>query len=98
VDPYSATLAAVGSRARELRILRGLQQAELASRAGLTRGTVVRFEQTGRASLENVLRIAAALGAEGPFDELFAPPRYRTLDEALARPAARKRRRVRRRT
>lgn len=96
MEEYGTVLKALGSRARALRIARDLQQKELAERAGITPGTVVRFERTGRASIENVLRIAVALGVDAAFTALFAPPRYRTLDEALDQPAARTRQRVRR--
>jgi transcriptional regulator with XRE-family HTH domain len=96
MESYAETLVALGRRARELRVLKELQQSELAARAGLAPGTVQRFERTGRASIENVLRIAAVLGAEEGFARLFEPPKYRTLDEALARPAVRQRVRRRR--
>src|SRR5687767_4245553 len=92
---YGDALRQLGRRARGLRIIRALKQDELASRAGLTRGTVARFERTGKTSVENVLRIAMVLGAEEGFDKLFEPPKYRTLDEALARPAPETRQRVR---
>ena len=95
MNSYHVVLTSLGRRARELRILRDLRQAELAARAGLAPGTVLRFERTGRASIENVLRIATVLGADDAFEGLFALPRYRTLDEALARPAAAERQRVR---
>jgi transcriptional regulator with XRE-family HTH domain len=97
VDSYGARLRSLGERARALRIAADLQQKELAARAGITPGTVVRFEATGRASVENVLRIATALGADDAFEQLFAPPKYRSIDDALAEPAARARQRVRRR-
>lgn len=93
---YSHALRELGTRARELRLLRALKQEELASRAGVGVMTVRRFEQTGRASLENVLRIAMALGVDEAFDQLFQLPKYRSLDEALVRPAATTRKRVRR--
>ena len=53
------------------------------------------MEGSGRASIENVLRIATVLGAEEGFERLFEPPKYRSLDEALARPAQAERKRVR---
>src|SRR5690349_11810854 len=84
--PYTETLRQLGLRARALRIIRQLQQAEVAARAGIGVATVKRFERSGRASIENALRIATVLGADTAFDSLFVPPRYRTLDEALARP------------
>ncbi len=84
----------MGERARQLRLIRKLGQADLAVRAGVGVATVRRFEKTGTASIENVLRIATALNAEVPFDQLFEPPAYASLDEALARTAARPRQRA----
>jgi transcriptional regulator with XRE-family HTH domain len=75
-----------------------MRQSELATRAGVGVATVHRFEKTGTASIENVFRIATALNADAAFDELFAPPPYLSLDEALARPAITARRRAPRRT
>lgn len=95
---YSDTLARLGERARALRIIRQLQQADVATRAGVGIATVRRFERSGRASMENVLRIATVLAVDAAFDALFALPRYRTLDEVLTRPDKAPRTRVRRRT
>jgi transcriptional regulator with XRE-family HTH domain len=94
---FSATLSALGARARRLRLLHKLRQDELAARAGVGVATVHRFEKTGAASIENVLRIATALRAEAAFEKLFEAPGYSSLDEALARPAAAKRQRAPRR-
>ncbi len=45
------------------RKLRGLTQAQLANRAGVSRGTLVRLENgDGGVSVENLLRILRALG------------------------------------
>lgn len=93
--PFRAILAALGERARQLRILRKLRQTELAERAGIGVATVIRFEGTGSASLANVLRIATALQADTGFEKLFEAPPYASLDEALERPAAVVRRRAR---
>lgn len=81
---FREALQGLGARARRIRIVRKLSQAELAIRAGIGIATVHRFEKTGTASIENVLRIATALNAEAGFDQLFAPPAYASLDEALA--------------
>jgi transcriptional regulator with XRE-family HTH domain len=94
---YSEVLLALAGRARALRLLRNLSQKEVAERAGVGVMTVHRFEKRGHASIENVLRIAVALGAEGGLDALFELPKYRSLDEALARPKAGERKRVWRR-
>ena len=92
---FSTTLAALGLRARRLRLISNLTQAELARRAGVGLATVQRFEKTGHGSLDSTLRIAIALRAEADFDRLFSPPRYASLDEALARPAIFERKRAR---
>jgi transcriptional regulator with XRE-family HTH domain len=91
---FGETLRDIGERARHLRLLRKLRQEELASRAGVGIATVRRFEKTGSASIENVLRIATVLNAERGFETLFEPPPYASLDEALARPPATQRQRA----
>ena len=95
--PFLETLRELGGRARQLRLIRELRQDEFASRAGVGVATVQRFEKTGIASLENVLRIATALNAESPFEQLFDAPPYASLDEVLARPGPQRRRAPRRR-
>jgi transcriptional regulator with XRE-family HTH domain len=91
---FREMLQAIGERARRLRLIRNLRQEELATRAGVGIATVRRFEKTGVASIENVLRIASALGAEQTFEKLFEAPPYASIDEALARPQAAHRRRA----
>jgi transcriptional regulator with XRE-family HTH domain len=91
---FQETLQGIGERARRLRLMRDLRQEELATRAGVGIATVRRFEKTGAASIENVLRIATVLHAEGAFEKLFEAPPYASLDEALAQPEATRRRRA----
>jgi transcriptional regulator with XRE-family HTH domain len=94
---FSETLQALGDRAKQLRLIRKLRQDELATRADLGIATIRRFEKSGTATIENVLRIATALNADAAFDKLFEPPPYASLDEALARPEVIARRRAPRR-
>jgi transcriptional regulator with XRE-family HTH domain len=95
---FGEGLRALGARAKQLRLLRKLSQAELAKRAAIGVATIQRFETTGTATIENVLRVATALGAEAGFDKLFELPAYASLDDALQRPALMTRRRAPRRT
>lgn len=88
----------IGQRARRLRLLRKLPQEELATRAGVGVATIRRFEKTGAASIESVLRVAIALNAEVAFDKLFEAPPYASLEEAISRPEVTPRRRAPRRT
>ena len=83
----------LGRRAQALRLALGRQQAEVAASAGISRSTLVRFEQTGVAGLEAVVRVAFALGAEESLAGLFPPHDARSLDEILER--AREPKRVR---
>jgi len=94
---FTETLSALGQRAKQLRLVRRLRQDELATRADVGIATIRRFEKTGTASIENVLRIATALNADAAFDKLFEAPLYASLDEALARPEVIARRRAPRR-
>ncbi len=94
---FGEVLHALGARAKQLRLLRKLSQAELAKRAAVGVATIQRFEATGSAAIENVVRIAAALGAEAAFDKLFELPAYASLDDALDRPQLKTRQRAPRR-
>ena len=94
---YAETLRALGLRARQLRLVERLTQAELARRAGVGLATVQRFERSGHGSLDTAVRLATALRVEATLDALFAPPAYASLDEALGRPTQLRPQRVRRR-
>jgi len=66
-DAYDAARLAfeLGRRVRELRVQQGLNQTELARRAGMTQPAVARFEAGGTVPMLPVLeRLARSLGAE----------------------------------
>jgi transcriptional regulator with XRE-family HTH domain len=89
--------AQIGQRARDLRLHQNLSQAELAGRSGVGLRTVQRFERSGNATVEVLVRIAFALGVEVDLAALFPIPEPRTLDDVL-RADAPARKRARRRT
>ncbi len=74
----------LATRARARRLESNLTQDGMASRAGVSLGSLKRFERTGAASLEVVARIALALGLQDGFGALLAPRERRSLDEILA--------------
>jgi len=78
-------------RAKTARLAANLSQAGLAERAGVSLGSLRRFESSGAASLELVARVALALKAEDGFAALFKPQTYTSLDEALNTSTSRKR-------
>lgn len=60
--------------AKKHRIVRkklGMTQAELAERAGVSLGSLKRFEQTGKISFESLLKLAHILNHLKDFEHLF---------------------------
>lgn len=72
--PVKRALRELGENVSTWRRLQGVTAAEVASRAGVSRGTVSRLENgSGAVSLENVLRIARALGLLDKLTTAFDP-------------------------
>jgi len=71
-------------RVRAARLRLGWKQSTLAERAGISLGTVKRYETRGNTSVENLLRMAHALGELDAFGELFREPPARTMAELEA--------------
>ena len=61
----------LGSRLRAARLSQGLQQVEVAARAGVSRNTVNTLENKGQANLNNFLRVVMALGLVDELAPLF---------------------------
>lgn len=72
---------ALADRAKALRLLKGWTRNTLAQRAGLTPASLKRFETTGKASLELVLKVAHALARLDEFSKLFQPPAAQSIEE-----------------
>ncbi|WP_092586486.1 helix-turn-helix domain-containing protein [Rhizobium mongolense] len=68
------------------RIDAGLTQRELAVRAGVSYGSLRLFEETGKISLEAIVKIAFVLEAEAEFEHLFPPRPPKTIDDVVGRP------------
>ena len=80
---------ALAGRTKALRLAKGWTQNTLAKRADVTVSSLRRFETTGKASLELVLKVAHALARLEEFDQLFQPPRaqsIRELEQLTTRP------------
>lgn len=61
----------LGARLKALRLFRGMQQTELATRAGVSRYVVQELESSGKCTLISWLRIVQTLGRESELQELF---------------------------
>ncbi len=80
-EQVSADLAV---RIRELRLARGWRQVTLAERAGVSLGSLRRFESSGRVSLQNLLKLAFAIGRLDDFDAILQPPPASSMAELEA--------------
>ncbi len=85
----SDVLRHLADRVRALRLERAWKQSTLAKRAGVSLPTVQRYEQTGRTSVETLLRLCHALGHLDGFAELLRPAAASSLAELETREEAR---------
>lgn len=73
----------LSKRERKLRRKMKISQQEMASRSGVSLGSIKRFEQTGEISLRSLLRIAFVLGCLDDFDQVFTRKYYRSIQEVI---------------
>ncbi len=66
---------------RRRRIEKNLTREEMAQTAGIAVSNIVRFEQKGLISLKNLIALSKALGYTSEIKNLFASPKYATMDE-----------------
>ena len=63
----------LGERLKKRRLMLNLTQADLANKAGIGLSTVARIESGDGGTLDNVIRLAIALGLINEFATLFEP-------------------------
>ena len=66
---------------RRRRIEKNLTREEMAQMAGIAVSNLVRFEQKGLISLKNLIALAMTLGYSSEINNLFATPKYTTMEE-----------------
>src|ERR1035437_1599413 len=71
----------LASRVRDRRLLKGWKRLTLAARAGVSAASLKRFETTGMASLDHLLRIAHTFGRLRELEKLLVPPTAQSLTE-----------------
>jgi hypothetical protein len=84
IEPPGDIARLAGNRALALRLALNRSRESVAAAAGIGVMTLRRFELSGRANFEAVVRIAIALGDERALEGLFRPRDFRTLDEVIA--------------
>lgn len=70
-------------RVKSARLAADLTQQGLASRAGVSLGSLKRFEREGEISLKSLIRLAFALRLEDEIGALFQPKPSASLDALL---------------
>lgn len=68
---------------KEKRKKRKLTQSELSARAGVSLGSLKRFEQTGEISFVSLLKVAAVLDETENFMRLFQRVEYASIQEVI---------------
>lgn len=76
-------LISIAQRVAKRRKEHGMTQTDLARKAGVSLGSLRRFEQRHEISLNSLVCIAFALQCEQDFDALFAQPHYNTIDDVI---------------
>lgn len=73
----------ISGRLTALRKRKKLTQFRLCEKAGVSYGSLKRFEQTGDISLQSLIKIAIALDVETELIELFDEPHIESIEELL---------------
>jgi len=60
-----------------------ISQQTLASRSGVSFGSIKRFEQTGDISLQSLTKIAIALGIDEQIEALFSDVPFESIEEII---------------
>ena len=79
----------IAKKYQEKRLRLNLSQKSLAEKSGVSYGTLKKFEQKGKISLESLLKIALILDEMHIFEELFSKEGERlpsSIDELLDKP------------
>ena len=68
---------------KQKRKKRNLTQSALSERAGISLGSLKRFEQTGEISFVSLIKIADVLGEKDAFQNLFKSREYQSIQEVI---------------
>lgn len=93
-DPRAISKKIAG-RMKRCRLGLNLTQESLSKMSGVSLGSLKRFENQYKISLEHLLQIALALEALEGFNNLFPENDYRSIDEMIKRKKIKDRKRAR---
>lgn len=78
-----AIASKIAKNMQQQRLSLDLTQKALASRSGVSLGSLKRFENMGEISLKNLLLLAISLQATEEFLRLFEQPNYQSVDDVI---------------
>jgi len=78
----------LGAKAKALRLFKGYKRVTLSDKCGVSSETIRNFEQTGKITLENFIRITYALEESSKLDSLFDLPELSSIKEIKQRQQA----------
>ena len=98
LDAFNPIVLAQGIalRMRKRRLELNLTQKGLATKSGVTLGSLKRFENSYEISLKHLLMIAVVMDASEDFEKLFGTRQYESIDEMLNADKTRERERGKR--
>jgi len=85
LDTPIETQKRLGEKAKALRLFQGFKRVTLSEKSGVSAETIRNFEQTGKVTLENFIRIAFALNEEHKLSGLFELPEITSLQDIKKR-------------
>jgi HTH-type transcriptional regulator / antitoxin HipB len=71
----------LAARLKQLRLIKKWKRSTLTHRSGVTESSLRRFEQTGKVSMENFLKLVHALGRLDEMDKLLQLADVRSLED-----------------
>ncbi len=92
----ASILKGIAGRMRDRRLELNLTQLGLASKAGISLGSLKRFETGHEISLKHLVMIAVVLDATEEFEWLFSKKQYQSIEEVLKSATGKTRQRGRR--
>ena len=80
----------LGSRLKQNRLIKGMQQDEVALRAGIARATLQKLENQGAGTLITLIQVVRVLGLEAELQTLFEPQEPQSIAEMEAQAVRRR--------
>lgn len=75
------TAMAMADDFRRRRVEKGITREQMATASGVALSNIARFEQKGFVSLKHLIALANALGYLGELRQVFATPKFTTMEE-----------------